>query len=94
MSIRVTENGWPTGTNPFTGATRTDERQSEVIEAVVRTVHRLAGELNITHYTLFGLRDADSSKADLFHHFGVLRDDYTPKPAYATFKSLVGELQR
>ena len=94
VSIRVTENGWPTGANPFTGATRTDERQSEVIDAVIRTVHRLAGELNITQYTLFGLRDADSSKLDLFHNFGVLRDDYTPKPAYATFKSLVRELQR
>ena len=63
VPIRVTENGWPTGTNPFTGTPRTYERQAEVIDIVVQTVRQLADELNITHYILFGLRDADSSKA-------------------------------
>jgi hypothetical protein len=57
-------------------------------------VHRLAADLNVTHYMLFGLRDADSSKPDPFHQFGILRDDYTPKPAYAAFKSLIDELGR
>ena len=38
------------------------------------------------HYVLFGLRDAASSKPDLFHQFGIMRDDYTPKPAYTAFK--------
>jgi hypothetical protein len=92
VPIRVTENGWPTGTNPFTGTPRTYERQAEVIDIVVQTVRRLADELNITHYVLFGLRDADSSKPDLFHQFGIMRDDYTPKPAYTAFKRLVAEL--
>ena len=59
---------------------------------MIRTVHGLRHELNITHYVLFGLRDADSSKADLFHQFGIMRDDYAPKPAYATFRSLIQEL--
>jgi len=93
VPIRVTENGWPTGTNPLTNATRTYEHQAEVLDTVIRTVHRLAGELNITHYMLFGLRDADSSEPDLFHQFGIMRDDYTPKPAYATFRSLIHELR-
>jgi hypothetical protein len=92
VPIRVTENGWPIGNNPLTSASRTCERQADVIGTVVRTVHRLAGDLNITHYMLFGLRDADSSQPDLFHQFGILRDDYTPKPAYATFSSLIDEL--
>ncbi|HBC93274.1 MAG TPA: hypothetical protein DCZ10_10370 [Pelotomaculum sp.] len=47
---------------------------------------------NISHYVLFDLRDADSSKNDLFHQYGILRDDYIPKPAYATFKKLIQEL--
>ena len=46
----------------------------------------------MTHYMLFGLRDADSSKPDLFHQFGILHDDYTPKPAFDTFRALVAEL--
>jgi hypothetical protein len=48
--------------------------------------------VNISHYKLFGLRDADSSKEDLFHQYGIMRDDYSPKPAYDTFKRLIREL--
>jgi hypothetical protein len=92
VPIRVTENGWPTGTNPLNGTHRSPHRQAEVIDAVVRAVHRLRRELNISHYMLFGLRDADSSEPDLFHQFGILRDDYTPKPAYHTFRQLIHEL--
>lgn len=92
VPIRVTENGWPTGTNPLTSAYRGPARQAEVIDAVIRTVHRLRRELNISHYMLFGLRDADSSEPDLFHQFGIMRDDYTPKPAYHTFRQLIHDL--
>jgi len=92
VPIRITENGWPTGTNPLTGTCRRPARQAEVIDAVVRTVHRLRRELNISHYMLFGLRDADSSEPDLFHQFGIMHDDYTPKPAHHTFRQLIREL--
>ena len=90
--IRVTENGWPTGRNPLADTERTYSHQAEVLETVIRTIHRLRVELNISHYLLFGLRDADSAKHDPFHQFGILRDDYSPKPAYETYKTLVGEL--
>ncbi|MFC5452855.1 hypothetical protein [Paenibacillus aestuarii] len=92
VPIRVTENGWPTGKNPFNPVERSYERQTHVLESVIRTVYRLRNELNITHYELFGLRDADSAKDDLFHQFGIVRDDYSPKPAYDTFKKLIQEL--
>lgn len=92
VPIRVTENGWPTGKNPVANMKRTYERQTEVLETVVRTIYNLRQELNISHYELFGLRDADSSKDDLFHQYGIMRDDYSPKPAYDTFKKLIYEL--
>ncbi len=92
VAIRVTENGWPTGTNPLANTTRTDAHQAQVLEALVRAVNNVRAELNVSHYMLFGLRDADSSEQDLFHQFGIVRDDYEPKPAYATFKGLIGEL--
>lgn len=92
VPIRVTENGWPTGTNPLNGAHRDPGRQAEVLDAVIRTVHSLRQELNISHYMLFGLRDADSSQPGLFHQFGIMRDDYTPKPAYHAFRRLIREL--
>ncbi|MCM3698047.1 hypothetical protein [Paenibacillus macerans] len=94
VPIRVTENGWPTGQNPFTGHERTYEQQANILEAVIRTVYRLRMELHISHYILFGLRDADSGKPDLFHQFGILRDDYTPKPAFAVYQRLIRELGR
>lgn len=92
VPIRVTENGWPTGKNTIANIERTYERQGEVLETVIRTVYKLRQELNISHYELFGLRDADSSKEDLFHQYGIMRDDYTPKPAFHRFKKLVQEL--
>ncbi|GAB3386534.1 hypothetical protein GCM10027568_04980 [Humibacter soli] len=94
VAIRVTENGWPTGVNPMTGRVRSPEDQGEVLEAIIGAISELRGTCNVSHYGLFGLRDADSSDSDLFHQYGILRDDYTPKPAYATFKRLIRESGR
>ncbi|GAB2495887.1 hypothetical protein GCM10027187_73280 [Streptosporangium sandarakinum] len=84
--IRICENGWPTSPD------RPEEQQAIVLESVVRTVHALRADLNVTHWELFALRDADSSKDSLFHRFGVLRDDYSPKPAFHTLRRLISEL--
>ncbi|MES9683459.1 hypothetical protein CN514_02890 [Bacillus sp. AFS001701] len=92
LPIHITENGWPTGKNPFIQIKRSYEQQSIVLEVIIRTVYSLRQELNITHYEFFGLRDADSSKDDLFHQFGIMKDDYTIKPAYLTFQKLISEL--
>ncbi|GBF34184.1 hypothetical protein DCCM_3296 [Desulfocucumis palustris] len=92
VPIRVTENGWPTGKNPVANIDRSYEHQAKVLETIIRTIYNLRQELIISHYELFGLRDADSSKEDLFYQFGITRDDYSPKPAYYTFKKLIQEL--
>ena len=86
VPIRVCENGWPTGPD------RPEEQQAVVLERIVRTVYALRAELNITHWELFTLRDADSSKDDLFHRFGILRSDYSRKPAFDTLRRLIAEL--
>lgn len=86
VAIRVCENGWPTGSD------RPEQRQAAVLETVVRTVATLAADLNIDGYSFFALRDADSSADGLFYRFGLLRDDYTPKPAFETYRRLIHEL--
>ena len=86
VPIRITENGWPTGPD------RPYDRQAAVLESVIRTVHGLRAELNITHYEMFGLRDADSSNDVSFFQFGIMRDDYTPKPAFEMYRRLIEEL--
>ncbi len=86
VPIRICENGWPTGPG------RTEQRQAEVVESVIRTVAGLREDLNLTGYSFFDLRDADSAGTGLFDRFGLLRDDYTPKPAFDTYRRLIQEL--
>ncbi|MFJ5229379.1 hypothetical protein ACIQBJ_05700 [Kitasatospora sp. NPDC088391] len=86
VPIRICENGWPTGPG------RPEAEQARALATVIREVARRAAELNLDGYTLFALRDADSSGDRLFHHFGLLRDDHTPKPAFAVYRDLIAEL--
>lgn len=86
--VRICENGWPTGPG------RAESTQAQVLETTLHTVHGLRAELNVTHWELFTLRDANSSKHSLFHRFGVLRDDYSPKPAFGVLRELIAELRR
>lgn len=51
------------------------------------------GELNIQEYELFGLRDADTSNQNMFYQFGLLKDDYSPKPSFYTYQKLINELK-
>lgn len=82
-AIHVTENGWPTS------ETRTEEEQVTGIREMIDAIFEKRKELNITHYEFFDLRDADSSKPGL--QFGLLRSDYTPKPAFDTFRELIAK---
>lgn len=88
VPIHVAENGWPTGPD------RSYEQQAEVLETIIRTVYEYRGNYNVTRYELFDLRDADSSNPDLFRQFGILRDDYSPKPAFEVYRMLIDELGR
>ena len=84
IPIHITENSWPTS------PTRSYEQQAAVLETTVRTIHLLHTTLNIASYAYHGLRDSDSSRGDL--QFGLLRDDYTPKPAFECYRRLIAEL--
>jgi len=86
VPIHVSENGWPTG--PF----RYYTRQAAALEEIIRIVHELHSKLNITHYQFFCLRDADTANPDPHYQFGILRDDYSPKPAFETYRRLIAEL--
>jgi hypothetical protein len=86
VPIRVTEHGWPTGPG------RPDERQAAVLETVVRAVHEVRGAVNVTHYEFFALRDGNSSNPGMGYQFGLLRDDYAPKPAFDRYRELIAEL--
>ena len=86
IPIHITEHGWATD------HARTPERQNEVIKRVIRIVHEARQRLNIARYTIFDLRDVDSAVPNIFYQFGLMRDDYTPKPAFQTYADLIAEL--
>jgi hypothetical protein len=86
VPIHICENGWPTGPRRYY------TRQADLIEQMVQTVYELRAKLNITHYELFALRDADTANPDPNHQFGILRDDYSPKPAFEVYRRLVAQL--
>jgi hypothetical protein len=85
LPLRITEHGWPTGPG------RSPERQAEVLAVVVGAVMDRAEDLRLDGYSHFCLRDADSSQPGPFHRFGLMTDDYRPKPAFGTYHQLIAD---
>jgi hypothetical protein len=88
VPIHVEENGWPTGPG------RSEEHQVEAMRLMVGAVHDFRGTYNVTDYRWFDLRDHSSASANFQHHYGLLRDDYSAKPAFEAYRELVASLAR
>ncbi|HET7104501.1 MAG TPA: SGNH/GDSL hydrolase family protein [Terracidiphilus sp.] len=83
VPIRITETGWPTS------SARSAEKQAETLNRAASAVRTLADELNITHLEWFSLRDFDSDKDDIWYQWGILEDDYSPKPAFELCQRMI-----
>jgi hypothetical protein len=88
VPIHVEENGWPTGPG------RPEERQVEAMRTMVGAVHDFRGTYNVTDYRWFDLRDHNTGSLNFQHHYGLLRDDYSPKPGFEAYRALVDSLAR
>jgi hypothetical protein len=84
--IHVTENGWPTGPG------RSAAEQAVAMREMITALHRYRGNYGVTDYRWFDLRDADSGSPSFQQQYGLLEDDYSPKPAFAVFRELVAGL--
>ena len=84
--IHLEEFGYPTGPG------RTEAGQAAALEAFVHTLHRYRGTYGITNANWFGLRDNNSAGPDFQSFFGLLRDDYSPKPAFGEYRRLIRKL--
>ncbi|MEA2448746.1 MAG: hypothetical protein QOG63_678 [Thermoleophilaceae bacterium] len=76
VPIHVNENGWPTT------PARSADRQATAAAAMLSAVNDFRGTYNVTDYRWHNLRDADSSDPRQEQQYGLMRDDYTPKPAF------------
>jgi hypothetical protein len=83
VPIHIEENGFPTGPG------RSDSEQLAALDAFVRAVQDYRGTYNVSSYSWFGLRDNDSADPNFQSHFGLLRSDYTAKPAFWRYRDLV-----
>jgi hypothetical protein len=89
VPIHVEENGWPTSEPE-----RSYAKQAQVAETLVRAVHDFRGTYNVTDYRWFNLRDGDSTSPNFQTQYGLMTDEYVPKPAFGTYAGLVGQLAR
>ena len=78
--IHITETGWPTDDR------RTESAQADVLAAVADTM--IASDAGVQACEWFGLRDGLTTSA-WSARFGILRDDYTPKPAFTVLQHLI-----
>jgi hypothetical protein len=82
-AIHIAENGFPTG------AGRSEETQSRVLAAMVRSVDAIRATYGVTDYRWFDLRDSSSADPSIESQYGITRDDYSPKAAFATYRDLI-----
>jgi hypothetical protein len=88
IPIHVAENGWDTL------PPRSEAEQVDALRAELTAVNDNRGPLGVTTYEYFALRDTDTGSPNLLHHFGLLRTDYTPKPAFFAYRDLVRAIGR
>ncbi|MBV9213649.1 MAG: hypothetical protein JOZ25_08400 [Actinobacteria bacterium] len=86
VPIHVEENGWPTGPG------RTYDSQAQALQTMVQAVSDFRGTFNISDYRWFNLRDGDSTSTNFQTQYGLMTDEYVPKPAFGLYRQLVAQL--
>ena len=85
-AIWITENGYASAPLP-----KSEAGQVAALRATVRALCAYGGGFGVTDYRYFNLRDNNSLGAGLFSADGLVRDDYSRKPAFEAFRGLVRE---
>ena len=85
-AIVLAETGYPTTPS------RTQATQDTVLKAIVSAADATKALYGVTDLYWFALRDANTASNQLENGYGLLRDDYTPKPAFATLQAFVATI--
>ncbi|HVF77214.1 MAG TPA: hypothetical protein VNA28_02865 [Solirubrobacteraceae bacterium] len=85
-AIIIGETGYPTS------AKRSAATQERMLKTIIEAADRARTAYGVTDLYGFGLRDARSASGLMEDGYGVLRDDYTAKPAFNTLRSLIAQI--
>jgi len=81
VPLWVTENGFSSAS-----PSHSEAKQAWALTSMVDAARAVAGTYDVTDYRWFNLRDNDSSGGGTFDQDGLLRDDYTRKPAFGALQ--------
>ena len=62
------------------------------MDTMVHAVNDFRGTFHISDYRWFNLRDGDSTSASFQTQYGLMTDQYKPKPAFRLYRKLVCRL--
>lgn len=88
VQLWVSENGYPTNLG------RDEQSQARDLESTLAAVSKYSGVLGITDYRYFNLRDNVPNGSDLFSDVGLLRADYSRKPAFSVYRKGIARYGR
>lgn len=83
VSITVAETGYPTD------ADRSEATQAAVLQQTIASVESVRSKYGVTDLRWFSLRDANTASGQLENGYGLLHDDYSPKPAFAAYEQII-----
>jgi hypothetical protein len=83
VTITVAETGYPTD------AARSEQTQAAVLAEIVGAVRSVSRAYGVTDLRWFDLRDANTASGQLENGYGLMHDDYSPKPAFSVYQQLI-----
>lgn len=86
--IVIGESGYPTM------PARTEATQDMVLRTMVATADATKATYGVTDLYWFALRDGNTASGQLENGYGLLHDDYSAKPAFASLQGLISTVGR
>jgi hypothetical protein len=86
VALHFSENGYATSVG------HSYDMQATALRTAVDTIALLSTSEHVTEYDWFELRDPTDSKLRPVDQFGLLRQDYRPKPAFDIYRRLIQTL--